>query len=1172
MSAEEPTLPDLVESLRLAQQECWQHGDRVAVEVYLSQHPELLADPGSVLQLVYNEVLLREDACECPGLEEYVKRLPQFADQLAPLFEVHQAIESDRFLSVIADPPPRGGLLVEGHGPRTGAWPTIADHEILGELGRGGMGVVYKAQQKGLNRIVAVKMILVGSHSDPARQARFRTEAEAVARLQHPNIVQIHQVGGQAGVPYYSMEFVDGRSLAQELNGTPLPARQAATLVQTLARAIHEAHQKGIIHRDLKPANILLAHPGGASGESLPETRGSSGNGDLGRFATPKISDFGLAKLQDAEVGQTGSGVIVGTPSYMAPEQAKSNDGQIGPATDVYSLGAILYELLTGRPPFKAQTQLETLRQVIANEPLSMSRLDLKVPRDLETVCQKCLRKEPRQRYGTALELSQDLERFLTNKPILARRTPVWERAWRWRRRNPGWAAALALLVAIAVGTSVVSLELNAALVRTGRAEKKATNQLFEALVTRVQAGRGSGRPGQRFAGLDSIRQAVEIAHTRARPAADLLQLRKEAIACLALPDLRMEVDWEGNPPGTNGLNFDGAFERYAWSFKDEGIRVCRLKDHVELCRLPTPPATRVSRWASFRFSPSGRYLAAHYHHWAEKQSVEIWDISDGKGRRVANLPDATELPVFLAREISLVTVVSSGEAVVIDLPDGRERQRIPLGGQGGALALQPGEKLLAVGGEKADGVRLVDLASGSVVRRLAHPEAVANMSWSPDGKTLATACLDNRIHLWDATSWREQAPLTGHRWEVDNVAFDPSGRWLASFGWDMTLRVWEVATRRQIMNLEEIRVLDFRSQGGLAVSALAGRKVQIWSFWPSDIVQELHPDDRATQHLRFSPDSRWLATGGFNAELRLWDLDAGREVLHRSGEQVGLWGPEGGWVIVQSEEGLSRVPVRVWPGSQKNRPRIQFGQPQRLAGFRENVRGRRMGWLGPPGRRFFLVDYSSQGSRAARIRVFGLEADRVRLLWEARIVSDIGAPAADEEGRFLTAGSYSGGNGVIIWDAETGRLVRELPVGDAEVAFSADGSRLFTTTARLSARGAECRSWSADSWEPDRAVPVPRTVSSAAPIQIVEEGTVAIAYTSSDVRLLDPDTLEELATLVAPEPAVRIVLAASPDSSTLAVVSSGTIHLWKLRRLRAELAAMGLDWSRDQHLTSKPK
>jgi serine/threonine-protein kinase len=276
--------------------------------------------------------------------------------------------------------------------------PRIPGYEVEALLGRGGMGVVYRARHLRLNRPVALKMLLAGVYAGPDVQARFQREAEAVASLRHANIVQVHDVGDHEGRPYFTMEFVEGGSLAQALAGTPQPARQAAALLDTLAQAVQVAHQGGIVHRDLKPANILLTADG-----------------------TPKITDFGLARRLENGAGLSQSGATLGTPSYMAPEQARGQRHAIGPAVDVYALGAVLYELLTGRPPFRGETPTETVLQVISQEPVPPSRLNAKVPHDLETICLKCLEKDPQRRYATAAALAEDLERFGQGKPIAAR-------------------------------------------------------------------------------------------------------------------------------------------------------------------------------------------------------------------------------------------------------------------------------------------------------------------------------------------------------------------------------------------------------------------------------------------------------------------------------------------------------------------------------------------------------------------------------------------------------------------------------------------------------------------------------------------------------------------------------------------------------------------------------
>jgi serine/threonine-protein kinase len=307
--------------------------------------------------------------------------------------------------------------------------PTIPGYEILGELGRGGMGVVYKARDKRLGRLVALKLILAGVGAGEEDRVRFQREAEALASFQHPNIVQVHEVGQANGMPFCVLEFLSGGTLLGRLTREPVSARGAATLAEAMARGMHHAHERGIIHRDLKPSNVLLADDG-----------------------TPKIGDFGLARRLDGDGEQTRTGAILGTPNYMAPEQATGNPHALGPATDVYGLGAILYDMLTGRPPFRGETAGDTLHQVITEEPVPPARVNRRVPRDLETICMKCLEKEPARRYTSAGDLADDLRRLIDGRPIQARRVGLIERSVKWARRRPAAAGLIALSALTVLG------------------------------------------------------------------------------------------------------------------------------------------------------------------------------------------------------------------------------------------------------------------------------------------------------------------------------------------------------------------------------------------------------------------------------------------------------------------------------------------------------------------------------------------------------------------------------------------------------------------------------------------------------------------------------------------------------------------------------------------------
>jgi serine/threonine protein kinase/tetratricopeptide (TPR) repeat protein len=443
----------------------WGAGQEPRVEDYLAGEAEPLRRQ-LFRQLLLAELEQRAEQGAAVIEQPYRERFPEYADLVHTLFEEAIPAGATTVLPRQAGAPPTAKAAPGGpvH---------IPGYEVLGELGRGGMGVVYLATHLQLRRQVALKVILAGAHADASALDRFHHEARTVARLNHPNIVQVYEIGSHEGLPFIALEYVAGGSLARRLAGSPQTPRVTARLVETLARAVHAAHEQGIVHRDLKPANILLSRgdgrPAGPPGDSTP---GEGPPDNLGLFE-PKITDFGLAKQLGPEVEglpdvRTKTGLVVGTPGYMAPEQARGSR-TIGPATDVHALGVLLYEMLTGRPPFLAADVLGTLELVCHQEPVPPSQLQARTPRDLQTICLKCLHKEPQRRYATAQALADDLRRFREGVPILARPVSRLGRGWRWARRKPVLATLVALSIVLAL-TVVIGSTAAAILLRVEHA------------------------------------------------------------------------------------------------------------------------------------------------------------------------------------------------------------------------------------------------------------------------------------------------------------------------------------------------------------------------------------------------------------------------------------------------------------------------------------------------------------------------------------------------------------------------------------------------------------------------------------------------------------------------------------------------------------------------------
>jgi WD40 repeat protein len=1084
----------------------WQAGQRPRIEDVLGDRPE--PERTALLhELIALELEYRRRAGEQPVPDEYRARFPDLAGSLGPTF-----IDAG-MPSALSGP---SGL------------PSVPGYQVLRELGRGGMAVVWWAWQPRLSRPVALKMILAGAHAGPQELARFQTEAEAVARLQHPGVVQIHDVGRHEGLPYLALEYVDGPSLARELSGTPLPWRRAAQLAETLARTVHHVHRQGIVHRDLTPANVLLTRDG-----------------------QPKVTDFGLAKLL---IGSgptlTHTGAFLGTPSYAAPEQAAGKVKEIGPATDVYALGAILYEMLTGRPPFKAETPLETLAQVQSQEPVSPSRLQPRVPRDLTTICLKCLHKEPRKRYASGQDLAEDLRRFLAGEPIRARPVGRTERLWRWCRRNPVVAtlaaAVVLLLAALAGGAWLKNVQLSSALGVSEEANRRANAKLWESLRDQARALRMSRRPGQRVQSLQAIRDALQLPLP---PGHSLDELRTEAVAALALPDLQLLREWEGCPAG-HVVAFDGRLERYARLGLDGTVTVRRTEDDVpthrwhEATEGPWPFSE-----SNLRFSPDGRFLSV-LHRRSACLTVRRLDGPDvalaHQGTRVAE-----DWPLDFSPDGSrLAYALTDGRLTVVDLASGRATRLPHAAATPAYLRFAPDGRRLAIGvnREGAWAVEVWDAVSGQVLCKLPHPRKATHLAWHPDGRTLATCCDDRLLRLWDVPSGQLLSELRGHRLHGLNCVFNRTGDWLLSNDWHGVLRVWEPSSGRQMLSVpaagyallhaspddrvpavhvaDNTRLLLLQLHAGLGYRTIAPR---------SGISLRSIADDDPKVH----PRGRLLAASIDTNSLVLVDLAAGRAVctlqLPGAGRPL-LWTPAGD-LLTCGSSGLWHWPAHPDPADGRG---YHFGPPRRL------LPGTDSGWGASADGQTVAIPRFNRGAVVVRL-------DRPDHEVPLRPQQDVRHCAVSPDGAWVATGSHDNreGLGAKVWETATGRLVRALPVpGYCGVRFSPDGRWLLTT-------GGGCRLWEVGTWKE-------RLAAGGANGCLSADGSLlAVEDATGAIRLLRTEGGAELARLEAPEQTRLVPRCFTPDGTRLVAVGIDTqaLHVWDFRALRPPLAELGLDW-----------